>query len=171
MFSGYLPERPRNRRYNKQQVCLNGHIVTNYGTTSPEDLKKFCSECGEATLMACPKCQSALRGEEIDPEVVVVGFVAPPPAYCPECGTAFPWTKRKLDAVMELAELVESDAVELEKLKQSIGDLATETPRTPVAVARMKKLLVKGGKMIGPSLAKILTDIASEAVQKQLGLK
>ncbi len=72
---------------------------------------------------------------------------------------------------MELAELVETDTAELEKLKQSFGDLSTETPRTPVAVARMKKLLVKGGKIIGPSLTKILIDIASDAVQKQLGLK
>lgn len=171
MFSGYFPERPRNRGYNKQQVCLNGHIVTNFGTTNPEDLKKFCSECGESTIMACPKCQSVLRGAEIDPDVVVIGFGTPPPAYCPECGTAFPWTQRKFDAAMELAELVETDAAELDKLRQSIADLSIETPRTPVAVARMKKLLVKGGKIIGPSLTKILTDIASEAVLKQLGIK
>lgn len=72
---------------------------------------------------------------------------------------------------MELAELVETDAAELDKLRQSIADLSIETPRTPVAVARMKKLLVKGGKIIGPSLTKILTDIASEAVLKQLGIK
>jgi hypothetical protein len=44
-------------------------------------------------------------------------------------------------------------------------------PRTPLAVARFKKLVVKAGSTIGPAISKLLTDIASEAIQKQLGLK
>jgi hypothetical protein len=72
---------------------------------------------------------------------------------------------------MELAALVETDENELAKFRDSLSNLATETPRTPLAVVRARKLLSKAGKAVGPAIGKVLTDIAIEAIQKQLGLK
>jgi hypothetical protein len=150
---------------------MNGHIITNYANMHPEDRKKFCPQCGQPTILACGSCNASLQGEEIDPEVVFIGFGSTPPAYCHECGVAHPWTKRRIDTAIEMAAEVESDPHELEKLRESIGDLANETPRTPLAVTRFKKLMGKAGGVLGPALGKILADIANEAIQKQLGLK
>jgi hypothetical protein len=171
MFRDFYEQQRRPRRYDGQQVCLNGHIVTNYANTSPEDRKKFCHYCGQPTIMACESCNAPLQGAEIDPEVVVIGFDFPPPAFCHECGAPHTWTRRKINTAIELAAEVETDPRELEKLRDSIGDLTTETPRTPLAVARFKKLVAKAGSAMGPAISKILSDIASEAIQKQLGLK
>jgi hypothetical protein len=169
MFRDYYERQPR--RYDGQQVCLNGHLVTNYANTNPEDRKKFCPYCGQPTVLACESCNAPLQGAEIDPAVVVIGFGTTPSAYCHERGKPHSWTQRKIDTAIEMASEVETDPRELEKLRESIGDLATETPRTPLAVARFKKLVVKAGSAMGPAISQILTDIASETIQKQLGLK
>jgi hypothetical protein len=48
--------------YDVGQVCLNGHVITQFGGTRPEYLKKFCDKCGEPTLIACPKCSKPIQG-------------------------------------------------------------------------------------------------------------
>lgn len=171
MFRDYYPQQSQTRRYDGQQVCMNGHIITNYATTHSEDRKKFCPQCGESTVMSCANCNAPFRGEEIDPVVTVIGFHFPLPAYCHECGVPYPWTQRKIETAVELAAQVETDAHGLEMIRQSIEDLAKETPRTPLAVVRIKKFLAKSGEVIGPAIGKVLMDITSEAIQKQLGLK
>ena len=171
MFSGYSGQGYRNPGYDSQQVCLNGHIITNYAQTHPEDRKKFCTECGEAPILACKACNAHLKGAEIEPQVIVIGFGSTAPAYCYECGVAHPWTQRNFDTAMELAAQVETDESELAKFRDSLSNLATETPRTPLAVIRARTLLSKAGKVVGPAIGKILTEITTEAIQKQLGLK
>jgi hypothetical protein len=59
-------------------------------------------------------------------------------------------------------------AVEQKQLTEAFDDLVRDTPRTPVAVSRTRKLLSKAGKTIADGVRDILVDIASEAVKKQL---
>jgi hypothetical protein len=52
------------------------------------------------------------------------------PSYCWKCGKPYPWTERRLQAAKQLVdefddELDESDRA---KLKESIDDLAKDTP-------------------------------------------
>jgi hypothetical protein len=154
-----------------QQVCLNGHIITNYFRTYPEGAKKFCSSCGAETITACQSCQHLLRGEELNPSVTVLGFDYPPPAFCGQCGAQHPWTKRKIEAALELAGEIEENQVELERLRASISALAADTPATSLAIVRVKKLLFKAKGTLGPALLKMLMDIGTDEVRRQMGLK
>jgi hypothetical protein len=159
------------REYDVQQVCLNGHIITNYFRTEPQDAKKFCTECGAETITACQSCQQPLRGEELNPSVIVGGFNCQPPAFCYHCGSRHPWTQRKIDTALQLAAEVEDDEQELDKLRASIPDLTSDTPATSLAVVRMKKFLFKAKDTVGPALKELITQICTEAVKQQLGMK
>jgi Uncharacterized protein conserved in bacteria len=76
--------------YDVRQVCLNGHIITNSYNSLPEDRSAFCSECGQATITACPKCETRLRGY-YSPDAFVGGYSPDLPANCHSCGEPFPW--------------------------------------------------------------------------------
>ena len=49
--------------YDVMQVCLNGHKITGRLKTQPFRHEKFCKECGEQTISACPSCNSVIRGD------------------------------------------------------------------------------------------------------------
>jgi len=49
--------------YVTSQVCLNGHVIIDNAISSPDFLQKYCSKCGEPTLVKCPECKTAIRGE------------------------------------------------------------------------------------------------------------
>jgi hypothetical protein len=88
--------------YDVQQVCLNGHQVTDNYNGSPEVRENFCSKCGEKTINQCPDCQHPIRGYYHVDGVVKIGFTTPVPTHCDNCGKPFPWTLRK----EELSQLV-----------------------------------------------------------------
>ncbi|MFI5269488.1 MAG: DUF2321 domain-containing protein, partial [Chloroflexota bacterium] len=50
----------------------------------------------------------------------------------------------------------------------SLDDLVRETPNTPVAVARFKRLATKAGRTVADGLRSILVDVFSEAIRKQI---
>lgn len=43
------------RNYDVQQVCENGYQITDCYKIHPEQQKKFCQECGAATIIACSR--------------------------------------------------------------------------------------------------------------------
>jgi len=158
----------RNSYYDTAQVCLNGHVTNSAARTSPVSNQHHCNECGEKTIMACPECQTSIRGEYHVPGVVGISDYTPP-AFCHSCGRPLPWTKRKLDAAKELADefdnLTEDERVQL---KGGLDDLLRETPRTQVAAAQFKRLMKKAGKVAYDGMKAILVDVVSEAVRKLL---
>lgn len=150
------------------QACLNGHKIT--GDYGDSDTSKFCTKCGEGEIHACPNCRSNLRGDHIFDGYV--SYVQPfkVPAFCYNCGKSFPWTERQIDAAKELAdEIVEIDRADLDKAKAALVALTSDTPQTPVAVVRVKKMLEKAGPAIGGGIKDILVGIATEAAKKGLG--
>jgi hypothetical protein len=94
------------------------------------------------------------------------------PSYCHECGAAYPWTERKAEALAEaIGELDQLSAEDREKLKQSIPDVITETPKTELAASRFSKAMGKAGQAGRKLLSEMLTNVAADAALKLMGLK
>jgi hypothetical protein len=141
------------------QYCRNGHPNGFANPEPPAVREKFCKTCGTENLAGCPQCQAVFP---------VFGYVPPAPAYCHGCGKPLPWTQARLEAARDLvAESVLNDD-DKRTLNESVDDLVRETPRTPVAVSRFKTLAAKAGVACFEGLKKILMDVLSEAVRKQL---
>ena len=75
-----------------QQICLNGHQITDSFYHSPEFRRKFCSTCGAETIHKCPKCNAEIKGDYHVEGVVVLGGSTSVPTHCENCGNTFPWT-------------------------------------------------------------------------------
>ena len=91
----------------------------------------------------------------------------PLPIFCPDCGKPYPWTEAKLKAAQELADLLEDlTSEEREILKKSFDDIIIDTPQTPVAATRFKKIAAKAGKIAAEQLRELVVDIASETAKK-----
>ena len=82
-------------QHDTQQVCLNGHQITDSYHSSPQFRKKFCATCGAATIHQCPECKHEIPGDYKADGVVVIGATTPVPTHCANCGKPFPWATLK----------------------------------------------------------------------------
>ena len=48
--------------FDTQQVCLNGHQITDEYYRCPHERKDVCDTCGEKTMHTCPKCGDEIKG-------------------------------------------------------------------------------------------------------------
>ena len=157
------------RGYDVALICLNGHVITSIFGTQPERGSKHCDECGAATISTCPSCKTEIRGVYRTLRPDVRGYSKP--GYCHECGKPYPWTEASLQAAKDLTDEVDGLTTEQkELLKKSLGDLVRDTPRTSMAVVQFKKFMGKVGSAAAKAFQKILIEIATDAVKKQLGL-
>jgi len=151
------------------QICLNGHVINTLAREYPETNQPFCAKCGSKTITTCPSCNTPIRGKYIIPGILDLASEYSKPGYCYKCGKPYPWTESSINAAKELADtlddLSDNDKVEL---KQSIQDLSQDSPRTPVAEAKFKKIMRKVGKETFEGMKSILTDIISESVKKTI---
>ena len=149
-------------------VCENGHVITDHLERSRNDAR-FCDECGAPTIRVCPSCGAKIRGEQINSGAIFIAMTLPAPKYCQECGSPFPWTRAKLDAVKELAELDGSLSCEdAEALVQSAEETMTENPRTRVGALRMKKILKKAGVETTSAVRDLLVDVMAETAKRAI---
>lgn len=154
--------------YDTAQVCVSGHAINEFAQSAPQHNQEHCEKCGAETIVACPKCSAKIRGHYHAPGVVSF-FQYSPPAFCHKCGDPYPWTRNALKAARELAlELDGLTPEERESLSKSVEDLVRDTPTTPVSMLRFKKLMPKAGKAAAELMKKILFDVATEAVRKQV---
>lgn len=154
--------------YDVGMACLNGHKITGDAENSPEFAEDFCSKCGEPTITECPACKAKIRGFYRG-EVSIIGWDLP--AHCPACGKPYPWTERKAEAMAEMIdELDELSNMERERLKKSIPDVIADTPKSETAALRFKKAAAKVGQASGKLLMDVVTNVATEAVKKSMGL-
>lgn len=154
--------------YETAQVCMNGHVISSGIETSPETAQKFCDDCGAATITECPKCKTSIRGYHMVPGIMSLADYTLA-SFCHECGAPYPWTETRLNAAKELAAEAEglSDD-ERSQLAQSLDDLIADTPRTPVASARFKKLMAKAGTATANAAKQILIEVVTEGVKKAI---
>jgi hypothetical protein len=153
--------------YDTAQVCVNGHVINASAASSPEFNQKFCDKCGLETLTSCPECNAPIKGH-------LRGSLAinyNPPKFCGECGKAFAWTSRALQtARMYADELDKLSPGDRELLKGSLDELLKDTPATPLAASRFKKLLEKAGPGALECMKKIVIDLLTEAAKTHFAL-
>jgi hypothetical protein len=147
-------------------VCLNGHKISGSFYDYPQFNEAYCSICGAKTIHQCPDCQTDIRG--FYRESTSFGGDNKPPDYCHNCGKPYPWTAAKLEVAIELIQELDESDEDKEKLVSDLSDLVADTPRTPLAIERMRKVLGKAGGELGKALRDIIVDIGSEAVKKSL---
>jgi hypothetical protein len=153
--------------YDIAQICNNGHPITSILSMSPGDAKNFCPTCGAKTITTCAKCEQPIRGSST--EVATFGYTVP--KSCENCGEPYPWTAAKLQAADQLAGLLEElDEKEKRELRESIQELSSDTPKTPVAAAKIKQMLGRLSKDAYQVAVRVIADVATEAAKKQLGL-
>lgn len=93
----------------------------------------------------------------------------PTPAFCINCGQAYPWTHSRLEAAKVLVEETESlDQAEKQKLSESLADLVADTPMTPVAATRFKRLMQKIGPAAAKAFQEVLVSVMTEAAKRQV---
>jgi hypothetical protein len=166
-----LPEKKEgtvHEGYDTAQICPNGHTANDSMINSPEFNKEFCEICGEKTLSTCPKCNAGIRGSYWSPGIVSVHKYHPP-NHCRACGAPFPWTQRAIEAAIALS--VESGGLQGEdadKFAAAVKDLVIESPQTPLAASRFKKLVAKAGKETAGAIRDVLVDIVSETAKKTI---
>ena len=154
-------------RYEQALLCRRGHVINEYATSQPQHNTKRCTECGAETISLCPHCEQPIRGEYQVDAVLFAVSTYQPPAFCHECGTAYPWTTERLAAAKDLAaELDGLEPGERETLARSLDDILADTPTTPVAALRVKRLLAKGRGAAVQVLRDVLVSLASEGARR-----
>lgn len=154
--------------YDAALICLNGHMVTDDATS--EDASPRCADCGETTTSDCPACKSQIRGQfHYDHGMTQRGRRVK--SYCYNCGEAYPWTARKTDGVMELANAIE-DLTDNEKdnLRDLLPNLIEETPRTPAAGFKVLAIIQRAGPAAKALLQDAIVSVAVDAGKKAMGL-
>jgi hypothetical protein len=154
--------------------CLNGHYVTaltvlaNWSRMEAmmaeqehSELPKFCTTCGAPSIGECQHCKAPIK---------VRGRSSGRPAYCGGCGRPFPWTEKALSAAKDYTdELEQFSPEEKATLKATFDDLTSDTPRTPLAVSRFKKFMVKAGPVAQTAFLKMFEIVVTEGTKKMMG--
>ena len=156
--------------YDIAQICENGHVITPQAGKHEDRRQEYCEECGASTVMACSSCKDPIRGVHYKYEPFQDYFDPyKRPAFCHNCGNSFPWTEAKLCAAKNLADELENlTDGERESLKKSLPDLIRETPQTPLAETRFKKIMRKVEKSGFELMRLTLKDVVSEGIRNSL---
>lgn len=154
--------------YDVGQVCLNGHPINGSSVSMPQFNQDYCDKCGEKTIIACPNCETSIRGYYFSPGVLSVARYQPP-AHCYKCGKPFTWTERKIKTAVALA--VEEGRLndhEARQLEESVKDILTDTPQTQLGASRFKRVMTKVGQQTAMAVRDILVDVVSETAKKAI---
>ena len=157
--------------YDTAQICIEGHVINSCSVKIPEHNKKFCDKCGAPTITNCQNCDASIKGYYHQSNVMALIYHTdlPLPSFCPDCGSLYPWTEAKLKAAKDLSDELENLSLEeRDLLKKSIDDIVRDTPQTPVATTRFKKLVAKAGPVAADMYREILLPLLSEAIKKQI---
>lgn len=166
------------QEYDVQQVCEEGHQITDCYNIHPEERSKFCQKCGAATLIACPSCGAEIQGAQIkvseswydfesgSRKMIRVHPISPHvPSYCQNCGEPYPWTQKKIQTAIQIfAEFGNLNDKEKETIKQDIENIAKEVPETELSAMRIKQIWGK----YGPIAYNVIMDFTSRTAAHML---
>lgn len=148
-------------------ICLNGHVYTPFAE-GVKDIDPFCQVCGALVITECPHCHEKIKRRNYEGMAVVRPF--PVPAYCFSCSHAYPWTSVALEsAAAIIADDSSIDPDNRQALTDTLPDLMTDTPKTQLAISRLKKALLSCGKFTAEGLRQFVIDFGCEVAKKQLG--
>ncbi len=159
-------------KFDKAQICLNGCVINSRSSEAPELNASYCIHCGAQIIDKCPNCQEPIRGmtsfyNEAFNYWNTCGFNFP--RHCHGCGSPYPWTEKALQAATILIQ--EADELTPEEkaaFKENINELTADTPMTPVATHRIKKVLSKLGQGTADAIGKIIITVVTEATKQAL---
>jgi hypothetical protein len=167
------------------QVCLNGHVITDRYHTNPQFRKKYCTDCGEQTIIQCPKCMAEIPGDMIYDNIVILdGFGSYAPNICAECGSKFPWfeKQKQADEKRNAKRKIEEDEKKLEKKMASVkkievkieghGNVVNLGSMIDNVISNTLKLSQSGDNDIAVALENLTKEISAskelnEIVKKQ----
>lgn len=147
------------------QICENGHVVST-GVTQVQSYRasKYCTKCGAESLEECLKCGSSIRGDLLNGR----GVAYARPAYCHDCGDAYPWTVTTLRTLSEVLEHEPLSAEDRRQLNQDAAEVVAALATSPVAAGRIKRILGQVGKASADTFLQVLLPVASDAVKRVL---
>lgn len=163
--------------YDVQQVCENGHQITGCCTIHPERQKKFCQECGAATITACPSCGKGIQGVRIEAHQdysggrsghsgMRSGHPVDVPSYCSNCGKPYPWTKNKIVIAIQIfAEFGNLDEEEKKTIEQDINNIAKDIPQAEISAMRIKRMWEKYGRIAYNVIMEFASKTAAEILR------
>ena len=158
-------------KYFTAQVCKNGHSITRSIELYPNEMQNFCSKCGAETITSCPSCNTLLRGELYDEEDLFICNDISLDSYCPNCGNPYPWTQSAIENAILMIQEEEGLSYQFkESVIQSLPDIIVETPKTGLAVIRLKKCMSTVGKFAADGLRQFVVDFGCEFAKNLLGL-
>ncbi len=132
------------KSYYFSKICLNGRVLFD-NLERLDETHEFCEECGKKIITSCENCNNPIRGDLYIPDVSILAE-SKAPLYCYACGNPLPWTRAGIDALEEFINFEDNlSKDEKEKLKKSIEDIITETPRSQFASMLFKRALTKMG--------------------------
>ena len=147
-------------------ICKNGHCRSSLAHTCTD---KFCEKCGAAIISKCPHCGNTIKGRSDDSFGYVGKYTIP--SYCKDCGNPYPWTSSAIQATIAiLAEDENLSADAHKKIVEILPDVMEETPKSQLAVIRLKKALTSIGKFAAEGLRQFIIDFGCEVVKQQMGL-
>lgn len=150
-------------------ACMNGHAVTGTLEDMPACAARFCSRCGERTISACATCGTHIHGDYVPPKGYLhIVREYEPPAFCHNCGSPYSWTQRGLTAARGLIDESVLEDSDKETLLGSLDALTRDTPETPGAVLRYKRISTKMGEEAVGALKSILIALVTDAARRQL---
>lgn len=158
--------------YKNAEICLNGHLIS--ANASSDNHQKFCTQCGVQTISKCIKCDEPIRGWYQPDGIAVIhnskNFKIP--SYCHSCGDPYPWTSSAIEtAELLIREEEEISQEEIDKLVEVLSDLTVETPKTKLAIVRIKKFLSKSTEFTADGLKQFLIEFGCELALKSLNMK
>ena len=155
--------------YRFAAVCKGGHCIDAW-LHSPETEERYCPSCGAEVITRCLGCQTPIRGKYDNPSVLdLTPFHVP--QYCSACGKPYPWTEAAIEAAATmLEEESELDEIQKKNLISSLPDIVSETPKTKLAVVRLKKALLSVGAFTAEGLRQFAIDFGCELAKQQMGM-
>ncbi|OLS16888.1 MAG: hypothetical protein HeimC2_45660 [Candidatus Heimdallarchaeota archaeon LC_2] len=145
-------------------ICENMHVIT--PVKELDNPTKFCNECGKLNHNTCINCEGQIRGLSAQPPIADYYDI---PLYCGDCGKPYIWTdimlKSTKQLIAEMDKLSENEKLEMQK---SIEDILQDTPRTPLAIIKFKKLIKKTSTAFANSIRNILINGIKDEISEQL---
>lgn len=149
-------------------ICDKGHVIAAHVSSWKSDRQNFCSRCGARTITECPQCSAGIHLDRLNARYVGLG-IARPPAFCPHCGSPYPWTANALVAAKSLTNEVEGLTPEdRQTLSTSIDDLVSEGPQADLAATRFRLISAKLGNQAVTAFRDILVNVVSESIKKAI---
>ncbi len=164
--------------YDIQQVCENGHQITDCYNISPEKQKSFCQKCGAATITVCPDCGEGIQGAQIkisqsyidarSGRKTMTPITHPDvPSYCHNCGKPYPWTERNiLTAIQIFAEFGNLEDDEKKAIEEDINNIAKDIPQAELSAMRIKRIWGKYGPVAYNVIMEFASKTAAEILKK-----